>query len=68
MAPKTCENCVHRTPAPPPPPGRHGSMENSGFALCAKGNKWTFYPPQQTCAKHVQTGEPFCEVPRGGEK
>lgn len=52
MEAKTCENCAHRTPAPPPPPGRNGSMAGSGFALCAKGNKWTFYPPQHTCNQH----------------
>ena len=26
--------------------------ENSGFALCAKGPKWRFWPPQHTCNRH----------------
>ena len=38
----TCQFCTHWQP------------KASGLALCALGNRWTFFPPQHTCPKHKQ--------------
>lgn len=42
----TCQSCVHWSPK------KSGQMAKNGLAICLKGPRWTFYPPQHACAKH----------------
>lgn len=32
-------------------------MAKHRMALCAKGTRWTFYPPQHTCLKHTEADQ-----------
>lgn len=46
----TCAGCAHwllRDSA-----GRVLPMAQHGFGRCAKGPRWTTYPPQHACGKH----------------
>lgn len=42
----TCHTCQHWQPR------QSGQLAKHGFALCAKGPRWQFLPPQHRCDKH----------------
>ncbi len=42
----TCSTCQHWSPR------KSREMARQGFASCALGVSYTFFPPQHTCEKH----------------
>ena len=52
MATPSCSTCQHSKP------GQSGALAGHGFALCAKGTRWTYYPVQlHSCQKHTNKKE-----------
>ncbi len=47
----TCQTCKHWLPK------ESGGMAKHRMALCAKGTRWTFYPPQHTCPRHTEADQ-----------
>jgi hypothetical protein len=43
---KTCATCASWSPRD------SGGMAKHRMAVCLRGPKWRFYPPQSTCPKH----------------
>jgi hypothetical protein len=46
MTGKTCATCKNWSPK------ESGGMAKHRMALCSRGPKWKFYPPQASCPKH----------------
>ena len=47
----TCKTCTHWTPK------KSGPMASHRMALCSLGNRWTYFPPQHGCGKHLEASE-----------
>lgn len=45
---KECATCANWKPKD------SGGMAKHRMAVCLRGPKWKFYPPQSTCAKHAE--------------
>lgn len=46
MTDKTCATCASWNPR------ESGGMAKHRMAICARGPKWRFFPPQSSCPKH----------------
>lgn len=46
MTDKTCATCKSWNPR------ESGGMAKHRMAICARGPKWRFFPPQSSCRKH----------------
>jgi hypothetical protein len=42
----TCSTCLHWSPK------QSGQMAKHRMAICLKGPRWQFFPPQHVCGKH----------------
>ncbi len=47
----TCQTCLNWSPK------QSGQMARYGFAICLKGKRWTYLPPQHTCQQHKPAAE-----------
>lgn len=47
----TCTTCLHWSLK------QSGQMARYGLAICLKGKRHTFYPPQHSCGKHQAVAE-----------
>lgn len=47
----TCSTCLHWSPK------QSGQMAKHRMAICLKGPRYVFLPPQQTCGKHQPVAE-----------
>ena len=47
----TCQTCLNWSPK------QSGQMARYGLAICLKGKRWTYLPPQATCNQHKAAAE-----------
>ncbi len=47
----TCQTCLNWSPK------QSGQMARYGLAICLKGKRWTYLPPQHTCNQHKAAAE-----------
>lgn len=59
---KECATCANWNPRESMGDARGvGAMAQQQMAICDRGPKWKFFPPQSTCDKHEAAPEPIVQ-------